>query len=435
MLASGQLPDIIEYNWQSGLPGGPEKALQDGYILRLNELIDAHAPNLKRYLEAHPEIDKLVKTDNGDYYAFPFLKEGGMTTQWEGPALRKDWLAELDLSVPTTIDEWHTVLTAFKEQKDARAPLTILNAPNALQGFLNGAFVGAFGVNRGFYIDKQQQVQYGPLQPGYKQFLETMNQWYKEGLLDPSFTQTDRKAQDANIVNGDSGATIASGAGFDKWTHALSANDPAAGFVFAPYPVLTTGKTPMFGQEAWMYGAEASAAVSASTKHPELAVQLLDYAYSDEGYLFFNYGTEGLSYTLANGEPQLTELIRDNPDNLSYLEALGLYTHTVNPGPYVASKALIGSLAATGEDHNYDRWKTDNLKHVLPPVSISADEASEYARIMADINTLVDETSLKMILGTESIQAYDDLAKKLHSLQIGRALEIQQAAYDRFLQR
>ena len=184
-----------------------------------------------------------------------------------------------------------------------------------------------------------------------------------------------------------------------------------------------------------MYGAEASAAVSATTKHPELAVQLLDYAYSDEGYLFFNYGTEGLSYTLANGEPQLTELIRDNPDNLSYLEALGLYTHTVNPGPYVASKALIGSLAATGEDHNYDRWKTDNLKHVLPPVSISADEASEYARIMADINTLVDETSLKMILGTESIQAYDDLAKKLHSLQIGRALEIQQAAYDRFLQR
>ncbi|MBU5350141.1 extracellular solute-binding protein [Paenibacillus lautus] len=435
MLASGNLPDIIEYNWLDGVSGGPEKALKDGYILRLNELIDQHAPNLKKYLHEHPDIDKLVKTDNGDYYAFPFLKEGGMTTQWAGPVLRKDWLQELNLDVPTTIDEWHQVLIAFKERKGVHAPLTFSSQTHALQGFLDGAFIGAFGVIRDFYHE-DGKVLYGPLQPGYMQFLKTMNQWYEEGLLDPNFTQNDRKMQDANMMTGASGATVSSGANIDKWEAALRDGEPQATFVFAPYPVLQKGETPKFGQEAWLYGAEGSAAISTSSKHPELAVQVLDYAYGEEGYLLFNYGTEGQSFNWKDGKPELTELITSNPDNLSYLEALTLYTHTVNPGPYVESKELIGKLAVTNEDHNYDSWKTDNLKHIFAPVSISAEESNEFARIMSDVDTLVNEITLKVILGSEPAdEAFRELTEKLESLGIGRALEIQQAAYDRFLNR
>lgn len=434
LLSSGNLPDIIEYNWLNA-PGGPEKALNDGYILRLNDLIDQYAPNLKKYLKDHPELDKMVKTDNGDYYAFPFLKEGGMTQQWAGPVLRKDWLAELKLDVPTTIDEWHTVLTAFKEKKGSAAPLSLGSQNNPLQGFLDGAFIGAFGVIRDFYVDDAGQVQYGPLQPGYKQFLTTISQWYKEGLLDRNFTQTDRKALDANMTSSGSGTTVSSGASIDRWEKALAAQDTNAKFVFAPYPVLKNGDTPKFGQLAWPYGAEASAAISAKSNNPELAVQVLDYAYGEEGYRFFNYGSEGEAYTLENGKPKLTNLITSNPDNLSYVEALGLYTHTVNPGPYVESRELIDNLAVTNEDHNYDIWKTDNLKHVLPPVTIAAEDASEYARIMSDVNTLVDETTLKIILGVKPIRSYEDFVKELESLQIKRAIEIQQAAYDRFQQR
>lgn len=238
------------------------------------------------------------------------------------------------------------------------------------------------------------------------------------------------------MMTGASGATVSSGANIDKWEAALRDGDPQATFVFAPYPVLQKGNAQKFGQEAWLYGAEASAAISASSKHPELAVQVLDYAYGEEGYLLFNYGIEGQSYNWKDGKPELTELITSNPDNLSYLEALTLYTHTVNPGPYVESKELIGKLAVTNEDHNYDSWKTDNLKHILPPVSISAEESNEFTRIMSDVDTLVNEITLKVILGSEPAdEAFRELTEKLESLGIGRALEIQQAAYDRFLNR
>lgn len=435
LLSSGDLPDVIEYNWLK-IPGGPEKALEEGYILKLNDLIDQHAPNLKKYLQENPEVDKLVKTDNGDYYAFPFLQpEGGRTTQWTGPVLRKDWLEELKLEVPTTIDEWHHVLTAFKEQKGAASPLTLVGQPNSLQGFLDGAFVGAFGVIRDFYIDDNGKVQYGPLQPGYRQFLQTMSQWYKEGLLDRNFAQNDRKTLDANIVSGLSGATVFSGANVDKWELALTEQDPNAGFVYAPYPVLEKGDTPEFGQEAWAYAGNGSAAISAKSKNAVLAAQVLDYAYSEEGYRLFNYGIENESYTLVDGKPVLTDLIKNNPDKLSYVEALSLYAHSVNTGPYVQSRDLFQQVSVENENHDYDQWITDNLKHVLPPVTIAAEESKEFSRIITDVNTLVDELTIKIILGTEPLDAYTKLTERLNELNIERAIEIQQAAYERFQKR
>lgn len=116
MLASGELPDMLEYNFFN-FPGGPEKAIKDGYILELNDLIDKYAPNYKKYLQEHPEVEKMVKTDKGSYYSFPFIRGDESLLTFQGPVIRKDWLDELGLPVPETIDEWTTALKAFKEKK------------------------------------------------------------------------------------------------------------------------------------------------------------------------------------------------------------------------------------------------------------------------------------------------------------------------------
>lgn len=436
LLASGELPDIIEYNWLKDVPGGPQQALSDGYILPLNDLLESDAPNLRSYLDANPDVDKQVKTDDGTYYAFPYLKEvGGRTTQWAGPIIRKDWLEELNLDVPVTIDDWHNVLTQFKEKKGATAPLLLPSDSSALQGFLNGAFVGAFGTIRDFYVDDNGKVQYGPLQPTYKEFLTTMSEWKKEGLLGKNFSQTDAAALDNGMITGESGATVYSGAVADKWELALSKEDPDAKFVYAPYPVLNKGDTPQFGQEAWPYGANASAAITKDCKNPKLAAQVLDYAYSKAGSLLYNYGTEGKSYTLENDKPIYSDLITNNPDKLSYVEALSLYSHVVNSGPYIQRRDAFAQMSVEDPDHSYDTWKTDNLKHVLPPLTLSTEESKEYAKIISDVNTLVDETSLKIILGTQSPDTYDSFVETLKSLNIQRAIEIQQAAYDRYQKR
>lgn len=72
MIASNNLTDIIHTNWLS-FNGGPEKAINDGVIIDLKDLIEKHAPNLSKILKENPDVRKQISTDTGKIYAFPDL--------------------------------------------------------------------------------------------------------------------------------------------------------------------------------------------------------------------------------------------------------------------------------------------------------------------------------------------------------------------------
>ena len=155
LVADGDLPDVMEYHWQN-YPGGPEKAISDGVIVSLNDIIDQYCPNLKAYLDANPEIARQCRTDDGNYYAFPFIRGNEELRVTEGLFIRQDWLDELGLEIPTTIDEWHTVLTAFKEEKGATAPFCYEWTMGALTD--NNPFAYAYDTKRGFLCRRGWKV-------------------------------------------------------------------------------------------------------------------------------------------------------------------------------------------------------------------------------------------------------------------------------------
>ena len=63
-------------------------------------------------------------------------------------------------------------------------------------------------------------------------------------------------------------------------------------------------------------------AISSTCENPELALQWVDYFYSEEGSVFFSFGVEGVTYTLdADGVPHLNDDILNAEEG--FMTALG----------------------------------------------------------------------------------------------------------------
>lgn len=435
LIASNNLPDVIEYNWGGGgaaaYPGGPEKALTDKVILPLNDLIDKNAPNLKKLLQQDKELDKMIKTDNGTYYAFPMIRpDNGLV--FRGPMIRKDWLDELNLQVPTTIDEWYTVLKAFKEKKGATAPFSAQYS-NELN--IQDAFIGAFKTANRFYIDDQGKVKYGPTDPQFKDALALLHKWYAEGLLDKDFAlNTDSKSLDTKLMSDASGATVGllSG-GMGRWMDTGKKKNPKFQLVAAPYPTLNKGERAFIGQRDFKYNPAASKAVSGDTKHAELAVKWMDYAYSPKGSMLFNFGIEGESYTTDNGVPKFSEKITKDPKyNLQQMVS----QYTKPNGPFLGdSRKSFNTFKE--QDEAIQIWEqTDAAKHVMPLfLTPTAEESKELAKLNTAITSYKEEMFVKFVMGKEPIDKFDDYVKRIKEMGIDKVTQIYQGALDRYNKR
>lgn len=166
MLASGELPDVIQYDWYN-IKGGPEKQIEDGVIIDLTEPIKKWAPNLKKYLEEHPDGARDLKADSGKYYVFPFLRGDEKLTVYEGMMVRKDYLDKYNLVVPETIDEWEN---AFKVMKDngVKIPFSfegnnckpIMTAYNLTDSFMNTQIVKDVPIWEKYLLTIKEAAQY-----------------------------------------------------------------------------------------------------------------------------------------------------------------------------------------------------------------------------------------------------------------------------------
>jgi putative aldouronate transport system substrate-binding protein len=437
MVASNVLPDLIVWN-MSNFQGGPAKLYQDGTIIKLNDLIDQHAPNLKKILEENPLIAKQIKADNGDIYVFPNLKVGdhGKYKTFSGQMIRKDWLDELGLQLPETIDEWELVLKTIKEKKGV-IPYT--SEKDMLLGSKSSMdFIGAYGIGKDFYLNGDK-IQYGPLQPAFKDYLARMQKWYQEGLIDPDYASNDNKAKEAKITSGKAAATFGYiGGSMGAWLPSLQQADPKAMLSAVQYPVLNKGDEPKFTETGWDYS-NTGAVITSANKNPEATIKALDYLFSEEGAMLKNFGIDGTTYTLVDGQPKFTDLIMKNPDGLPIGQAMAknFIANYPFPGPdddryndqYYSLDVQKEAVKA------YAKFAKNSASVLIPPVSLTPEEASEFSKIMTDVDTYRSEIVTKLIMGTSSLDSFDKAIEQFKKMGIERAIEIQQAAFDRFNKR
>ena len=120
MMTARNYPDVITAKNLEKYSGRMAGMYNDGVSVSLNDYMAEWMPNFSEIVEQYPEIGKDLRLDNGEYTFVSTLYDinndnDRIAISERGLGIRQDWLDEVGLDVPTDMDEWFDVLTAFKK--------------------------------------------------------------------------------------------------------------------------------------------------------------------------------------------------------------------------------------------------------------------------------------------------------------------------------
>jgi len=431
---SGELPDIILFHW-TNYSGGITKAVKDKVVLPITDYME-FAPDLAAVMAADANARRANKTQDGEVIGFPtFASPDEKCGRTNGMIVRQEYLDQVKMEVPNTLDELYAVLKAFKDQLNVEAPLSV-NSSQLMYLLEHGMWTSPFGYVKSSEYAKDGKIKYG-YYDDYAQFKESvafLKKLYDEKLLDNNFiTNPD---VNANFMNGVTGMTFcATASGLNK---ILTTMEGDANFHLAAMPSITKNESDRAMSGYYAVSSGFYAVVTPECKDIENAVKFLNYGYTDEGHMLMNFGVEGESYTMVDGYPKYTELITNNPDGLNMQYALGPFVPMITPWAtavqdvrYFDQYSGMPEQQAALEVYMKDD-ATDYFVH--PTVRVADELLSEYNTLIGDINTYVKETVINCIAGKMTMEQFDkEFVSTLERMNIKRVIEIRQAAYDAWL--
>lgn len=197
MMSGGTAPDIVFtydqslfYNYASS-----------GALHELSDAYNTYGSNIAEYCaEAQP-----ISMIGDEKYAV--MKQRGTESARHLAYIRKDWLDQLGMDIPTTKEELGEYLYAVKENNlggDTTIPWAMSGRTDTEKMYLN--FLGSYVT---LEDDKEAYVYseaYMAVAPGAEDGLRQLNTWYNDGLITQDFpTDTTEDVYFADIANGNVG--------------------------------------------------------------------------------------------------------------------------------------------------------------------------------------------------------------------------------------
>ena len=424
--ASGDLTDMVQ-NAATQYTGGGAKAIEDDVIMDLLPLIDEYSVNYYNIIYSDPNIYKNLVNDEGQV---PSLI--GMYTDYyytdQGYWIRQDILDKTGLEIPKTVDELDAVLEAFKG-------LGLTDALMVLSEGKCDLLDVAYGATDRLVDGK---IQPAALTDNYKEFLKKLHDYYQKGYISVDFVtynESDTKPPQDVVFNDMTGIFKEDVASISGYLN--SSNTP--GFDLQPMGQIRLNEgdrldTGFIGVKA---ADKYSLSISTQCSDPKLAIEYMDYLFSDEGHMLANYGIEGQTYTMENGEPQFTDLILNNPQGFDWQLCQSLY---INPGfPCLTDLSVQEMTYTDAQKAAVPTWVDayDSSDETMPNerwLSYTTEESQHKADLQNDIETYQTEMRLKFITGQLDIDAeWDNYCTALEGMGIHTMEEINQAAVDRYL--
>ena len=431
MIASGDYPDLIGgFSYSTGM----DAAIEDEVVVDVKDDIPEYCPDYYKYLiENDNEYWKAIQTDEGHIGAF--VTVGGEAELDDGMMTFQYMLDELGFTQDTlkTIDDYEEYLTAAKDAYGFASPL-YLPGDFMLDG---DAICSAYDVS--LKIDaitgdlpwtvQDGEVKFGYLEEGYTEYITLMNRWYETGLIDSDTAShpTEYKNEDQiGLIAGKQITVFNRGKGLIDLFRNLSGED----VVPLTSPVANAGDTLHVGGSAAAVSGESGIVITTGCEDPELAMEFLNYLYTDEFIIPANYGVEGETFTYdENGDPQFEEWTYSTQGRTfsSVMMDYQLFTlvdaNVETPGQ---SEAALSCSPMWGSvmDGAYDYPEA---------AAMNLDESDSYNQKAGDIVTLCQEYTTKFITGEFPLDEIEAFQQKLIDTGIEQCIEAKQSAYDRYM--
>lgn len=439
--ASQEFPDLY-FGAANYYSGGASKGADDGLFLILDDYIQDYLPLYYEAITSDESIHRATTTTDGHYItAYQLYTEYPYNDA--GPVVRGDWLDEFGMTASEidTIAEYHDYLAAAKNAYGAQLIVTSYAMP------YQNWFCGAFGVAGHFENDvmitypwyqENGVVKFGVMEPGYLECLRIFADWYSEGLISEDFLNyTFIMAPDKDKMATGTYSMWWWGAHQSDSLYSLQ-DDP--GFSLSTLNEITDGtmQNP-FGVAANLVNPGTE--ISPTTEHLYECLAFVNFGFTDDAYWAYNYGIEGETYELdAAGNVAYTDMIMNAANGMVPDTATSAYLMFNFGGHYrdPNSKYKIAGMFSDDTIAMVDSWSSqisqrDDIGYLPSTLALSLDDASTYASIMSEVSTYMAEMLPAFMMGTRSLDEWDDFLAQCETLGINDAKALYQNAYDAYL--
>ncbi len=432
LIAGDTLPDVFLKSRFSATQLAKYGA--DGSLYNMLPGFETYAPDFYAYMTER-DLLKYIVTNEG-VYGMPYIYDS------EGIRLNKlyintEWLKNVGMDMPTSFDELHDVMVAFRDNDANGNGDATDEIPAGFQDMSDMlcTFSNAYGLmNRGaamgqsYYLDADPADESGNTlrfwfaDDAMKDVLRMAKQYYDEGLIPSTFFDADYNGSQWSQFIGENRYGM-----HDAW--ATAAGDQVDNFI-------AMDRAP---SDTWNYcygyvGTKGGLVITKECQYPEAMMAWGNYMYTMQGAYDYFLGVEGETYTIdEDGHTQLTDWVLHNPDGLSSEQALlrySIYSGGANPGLCTDDTFKGGETYWTSLEGNakFDPYLVSPIWEVFP----LTEEGSEIVNnTRADISAVINEYCAGFVAGRKDIDAdWDEYKTRLEQAGLEDYMWAFQEAYN-----
>lgn len=426
-VATGDLPDVMWLDAKNMM-----ELAENGLLADLTDLYENNTSDFTKSILEQDKVSFDTAKVNGRLMAIPHT--GSAVDSLQILAIRSDWLENLNLEVPTTMQELLAVAEAFVKNDPDQNGVDDTYGIALTKNFIKDNHAGATGFFAGYhgYInrwvrDESGKIVYGSTQPEVKTALSALQNLYKNKLIDPEFGVKDRAKVEESIASGKVGITYGGMSTPGAFLKNSVLNDDKANWKIIK--LVSSDENP--AQPITKMPVTRYYAVRKDYKHPEAIMKLVEagsQGYSreqTESKWELGVTKEGISvfqYQLLGYEPAMKNLnahynvlkaIEKNDTSILNSEELGYYEKTMayrnGDRNFWGDATIFGtpsSFDVIGEYVDSGKYKYNEFYGSLTPSMVENNATLESMEL---------EVFTKIIMG-ESIESFDKFVQDWNNL-------------------